>query len=145
MTYHLCIQVFGLGEVPNHRSHWAFLLYTPPDDFGDIHQVLCIDPQTLWYLHDRREAITINTPPAVGMCSIAILDAKGRSDAIRMIQNEPAPRDGKRRCQDWTIDVLISLEVEEIIEPGTAAKWGRRVGMTARELAQDCGEGWVAF
>ncbi|PLB46600.1 hypothetical protein P170DRAFT_438320 [Aspergillus steynii IBT 23096] len=145
MTHHLCIQALGTGENPNHRSHWLFLIYTPTDDFGDIYQVLPIDLERLWYQYDLREATTIKTPQAVGMCTIAVLDAKTRLEVIRVIQNEPAPRDGKRRCQDWTVDVMISLEVEELVQPGTAEKWSQRVGMTARELARSCGEDWVEF
>lgn len=145
MSHHLCIEAIGSGEVPNHRSHWAFVIYKPLENFGDLYQVLPIDLERLWYQHDRREATNIKASQAIGMCTIAVLDAKTRWEAIRVIQNEPAPKDGKRRCQDWTIDVLIALEVEELVDPGTAEKWSRRVGMTTRELARSCGTDWVGF
>ncbi|KAA8645113.1 uncharacterized protein ATNIH1004_009330 [Aspergillus tanneri] len=145
MAFYLCVEAFGNGEDPNHRCHWGFLLHHSQEDFGDLYEVQLIDLKKLWYQANCREATTIRDPQAVGMCKIAVLDAKSRYAAIRVIKDEPAPRDGKRRCQDWTVDVLISLEAEELVASGTAERWGRLVGMTAKELAVDSGDNWTAF
>ncbi|KAK1139137.1 hypothetical protein N8T08_001260 [Aspergillus melleus] len=127
MSFQLCIEVFGNGDDPNHRYHWGFLFSRPEDDYGDLYHVQVIDLRKLWYQPDIREGTTIKTRQAVGMCKIALLDAARRAQAVKIIRDEPAPRDGKKRYQDWTVDVLISLEAEELVEPGTAEKWSKDV------------------
>ncbi|TQB68885.1 hypothetical protein MPDQ_002658 [Monascus purpureus] len=145
MTLELHIEVFKNGDNPNQRSHWGFLLAKPEEDFGDLYHVQLIDQSTLWYQLAVREATTIKTRHAIGMCKIARLNAGLRSKVVEIISNEPAPRGDKRRCQDWTIDVLASLEVEELIEAGTAERWNKRVGMNVKDIAKDCGNDWIEF
>ncbi|KKK12609.1 hypothetical protein P175DRAFT_0477887 [Aspergillus ochraceoroseus IBT 24754] len=149
MAYRLAIEVFGPGDDPNYRSHWAFLIYRPGDDFGDLLHVQVIDLKRLWYEPDYREGTNIVTPmvsyQAAGMCKVTDLDGQQRRKAIEVIRAEPAPRDGKRRCQDWVFDTLISLEVEELVESGTAETWKGRIGMPASDLARACGADWTSF
>lgn len=145
MAFELFIEVFGNGDDPNHRSHWGFLVARQGDDFGDLYHVLLIDQSKLWYQLDVRRGTTIKTRQAEGVCKIPLQDGALLSKTIKIIESEPAPQDGKRKCQDWTVDVLISLEAEEIVEAGTAEKWGNRVGMNAKDLAKDCGGDWESF
>ncbi|KAH8435057.1 uncharacterized protein LDX57_012686 [Aspergillus melleus] len=145
MFFQLCIRAIGNGDDPNHRSHWGFIFYTPGEDYGDLYHVQVIDLPRLWYQADTRQAVNIKEQQAVGMCRIALLDTRLRAHAVQVIQGEPAPRDGKSRCQDWTVQVLISLEAEELVEPGTAETWSKRVGMKAKDLAEDCGNDWIVL
>lgn len=101
MSYRLAIEVFGPGDDPNHRSHWGLLIYREGEDFGDLLHVQVIDLQRLWYEPDYRQGARIVTQQAVGMCKVADLDEQQRRKVIEVIRAEPAPRDGKRRCQDW--------------------------------------------
>ncbi|KAI9925357.1 hypothetical protein MW887_006285 [Aspergillus wentii] len=134
MAYRLSIQISGPGEDPIHRSHWAFMIYKPHEDFGDLFDVKLIDLDKLWYQPDHRIGTSIIHERPIGMCKIANLDVPQRLRVIEVIKAEEAPRDGKRRCQDWVFDALISLEVEELVETGTAEKWKARIGKSAREL-----------
>lgn len=145
MNYQLSIEVFGNGEDPNHRSHWGFMINQPPSLTGDLFHVRIIDLTRLWYQFEPRYGTNIASMQAMGMCKIADLTPKQRLDAIEIITKEPAPRDGKRRCQDWVFDTLISLEAGELLPSGTSEFWKGMVGKPAREVAQACGAKWTRF
>lgn len=146
MDYNLSIEVFGPGAIPNFRSHWGFMINKPGNlEFGDLLQVEVIDARRLWYGFAPRYAIKIVDKGAVGMCKIANLTAKQRLDAISIIEKEPAPRNSIGKCQDWIFDSLISLEIEELVLPGTSEFWKRMIGKSAREVAEACGKQWTAF
>ncbi|KAL4909111.1 hypothetical protein BDW74DRAFT_174324 [Aspergillus multicolor] len=143
-THELLLPISGLGLTPTSRSHWSFLLRTPSASYGDLLHVQPISLAPLWYQFDAREGIDISSFQAEGMAKIADLTTEQRRQVIKIIRAEPAPRDGKRRCQDWVVDVLVSLEVEELVPPGTAGVWGAMLGKGAREV-RGCfwGRGWV--
>ncbi|CAG8190764.1 unnamed protein product [Penicillium nalgiovense] len=146
MAYNLSIEVFGPGDSPTHRSHWGFMINKPGNlEFGDLLQVEIIDSDRLWYGFAPRYATKIIDKAAVGMCKIADLTSQQRHDAIRVIEKEPAPRDSIGRCQDWTFDALLSLEIEELVPSGTSAFWKGMIGRPAREVAAACGTQWTAF
>ncbi|OQE40228.1 hypothetical protein PENCOP_c006G04938 [Penicillium coprophilum] len=146
MAYNLSIEVFGPGDSPTHRSHWGFMINKPGNlEFGDLLQVEVIDADRLWYGFAPRYATKIIDKAAVGMCKIADLTSQQRHDAIKVIEKEPAPRDSIGRCQDWTFDALLSLEIEELVPPGTSEFWKGMIGRPAREVAAACGTKWTAF
>jgi hypothetical protein len=55
-----------------------------------------------------------------GRLKIATLTDGKRRLAKRVVSAEPAPRGGRKRCQDWVLDAMISLEADEIVEAGWA-------------------------
>lgn len=145
MEYQLSIQVFGAGEDPNHRSHWGFVINQPPSLVGDILHVRPIDLGRLWYEFESRFGTELPIMQALGMCRIATLSPQQRRLAIEVITNEPAPRDGKRKCQDWVFSTVIALEVEELVPAGTAEFWKGMVGLPAREVQRAVGEQWMSL
>lgn len=146
MDYNLSIEVFGPGTNPNFRSHWGFMINKPGNlEFGDLLQVEVIDANKLWYGFAPRYATKIIDKAAVGMCKITNLTSEQRRQAITIIEKEPAPRNGIGRYQDWMFDALISLEIEELVPPGTSEFWKGMVGRSAQEVAAACGNQWTAF
>jgi hypothetical protein len=143
MSYQLSVEVYGSGEDPNHRSHWGFMINQPSSSIGDLLHVRVIDLEKLWYQFEERYGTNVVSMQAVGMCKIADLTPKQRQDAIAIIKKEDAPRDGKKRCQDWVFDTLISLEAEELVPSGTSEFWKGMVGKPARVVAQACGTKWI--
>ncbi|KAL2011971.1 hypothetical protein VTN00DRAFT_4689 [Thermoascus crustaceus] len=160
-SYTLSIAIFGEGNNPTHRSHWAFTIHQsqPPQDdptttttYGDLLHVRVIDLDRLWYQFEHRSDTHLptmhNIMQAVGTCKIADLPtAEDRRRAIEIIAEEGekrAPRDGGRRCQEWVFETLIALEVEEFVPEGTAGFWKGMVGREAREVEREVGVGgWV--
>ncbi|KAJ5108499.1 hypothetical protein N7456_005174 [Penicillium angulare] len=145
MNYHLSIEVFGTGEDPKHRSHWGFVIHQPSRTFGDLLHVWPIDIDKLWYDFEARFGTELNIMQAKGLCQISTLSSSQRRQAIEVISQEPAPRDGRRKCQDWVFSTLISLEVEELVPPGTSEFWKGMVGLPAKDVQSAIGENWTSF
>ncbi|GAD96911.1 hypothetical protein PVAR5_5578 [Paecilomyces variotii No. 5] len=145
MSYELSIEICGQGEDPNHRCHWGFMINRPAEYFGDLLHVRVIDLDRLWYQFEYRSGSSLDDLQAVGKCKIADLTLQQRQEAIELIKAEKAPIDGKRRCQDWVFDTLISLEVEDLVPPGTAEFWKGMIGKPAKEVRLSCGVGWTSF
>lgn len=61
---------------------------------------------------------------------------------MEVIGSEPAPQGGRRRCQDWVLSTLISLEVEELVPSDTSERWEALVGKSAKEVASALGASW---
>ncbi|KAL4817634.1 hypothetical protein BDW67DRAFT_160029 [Aspergillus spinulosporus] len=133
-THELYIPISGLGLTPTSCSHWSFFLRTSGASYGDLLHIQPISLSPLWFQFDAREGIDISSLQAEGMVKIADLTPEQRRQVVKIIRSEPAPRDGKRRCQEWVVDVLVSLEVEELVSPGTAGVWGGLLGMPARQI-----------
>lgn len=53
-----------------------------------------------------------------GRFQIATIPANRYAQASRVISNEPPPRNGKDRCQDWTLNCILGLEADELIPDG---------------------------
>jgi len=145
MAYQLSIEVFGTGEDPNHRSHWGFMIHQPPNTTGDLLHVRLIDLDRLWYEFESRFSTNIVDMQALGLCRLAELTPQQRRQVTDVIKSESAPRDGRRRCQDWVFSTLLSLEVEELIPTGTSEFWKGMVGRTAREVEGCVGDRWTAL
>ncbi|KAL3475632.1 hypothetical protein BJX99DRAFT_156164 [Aspergillus californicus] len=142
MAYELLIEVCGPGLTPKSRSHWGFAIREPGAPFGDLLHVQVIDPERLWYQFDIREGIDLATMQAEGMAKIADLTAEQRRQIVAVIRVEAAPRDGTRRCQEWVVDALVSLEVEELVPDGTSQFWSGMVGKRAEEVRRATGKAW---
>ncbi|KAL2870832.1 uncharacterized protein BJX67DRAFT_249891 [Aspergillus lucknowensis] len=143
MTYELLVEVCGPGLSPQSRSHWGFAIREPGASFGDLLHVQVIDLKSLWYQFDAREGIDLATMQAEGMAKINDLTADQRRRVVSIIRAEAAPRDGKRRCQEWVVDALVSLEVEELVPDGTAEFWSGLVGKGAGEVRRATGTNWT--
>lgn len=145
MAYELSIEIFGEGDDPNHRSHWDFMIRQPPQIYGDLLHVRVIDLDKLWYQFEYRSGTKLATMQAIGMCKIADLDSRQRQQAIEVIKAEKAPTDGKRRCQDWVFDTLISLEAEELVPPRTSEFWKQMVEKPAKEVEKAVKANWTSL
>ncbi|KAK1141561.1 hypothetical protein N8T08_008976 [Aspergillus melleus] len=145
MAYELSIQVFGTGEDPRHRSHWGFVIHKPSALVGDLYHVKVIDLDKLWYQFEPRTSTPLRTMQAVGKVKLGDLSEKQRQDAIQVITSSPAPRDGRKRCQDWVIDTLVSLEVDELVPHGTCHFWNEMVGKSARAVQATPGVNWTSL
>lgn len=144
MAYHLAISVYGPGTDPNHRSHWGFLIYKPEENVGDLLHTPVVDLARLWYQFEERSGVPVMSKQSAGRFKIATITENQRQAAKLIIKAEPPPRDGKRKCQDWVLDTVVTLEVEELVEAGTAERIGSFVGKPAAEIAEMVGEDWIA-
>ena len=143
MSFHISILVSGPGTDPRHRSHWAFSIHRDDEEFGEILNVQVIDLQRLWYQYEERTGEPGQKHRCEGRIKIATLTDTQRLMAKKVISGEPAPRDGKRRCQDWILDATISLEADGVVESGTSEYIQRLVGKPAAEVAKIVGGKWV--
>lgn len=101
-TYELYLTVYGRGLDPKNRLHWAFMVCRCGDDFGDRHHVTLINREALLYMYEVREGSLLESEQCEGRCLLAVWNAEQRQQEIQAMQDEPPPRDGRRRCQDWT-------------------------------------------
>ncbi|KAF1840389.1 uncharacterized protein K460DRAFT_381198 [Cucurbitaria berberidis CBS 394.84] len=95
-------------------------------DRGNLLQVSLLDRDRLWYQFDRRDGVTILSPNSEGYFQVATIPASQYARAHSIISEEPPPRNGRDRCQDWTMN------------------FDGLVGKSATELAQALGGRWVA-
>lgn len=87
----------------------------------------------------------LRTMQAVGKVKLGDLSEQQRQHAIQVITSSPAPRDGKKRCQDWVYDTLLSLEVEELVPSGSCHFWNGMVGKSARAVQATPGVNWMSL
>ena len=142
-SYSLSIIVDGPATDANHRSHWTFAIHHNAAETGIIMQVQVIDLGKLIYQFDERRGVDIRSKGSEGSFSVASLTNEQMQQAVRIIREEPAPRDGVERCQDWVLRTIISLEAEEIVPPGASAEIETLIGRTATAVAQQVGERWI--
>ena len=100
MAYVLSVEIFGEGNDRQHRSHWGFTIHTPSSIIGDLLHVKVIDLDRLWYQFEPRMSIGLNTMQAIGEVKLGVLSEQQRRQAIQVITSSPAPRDGRKKCQD---------------------------------------------
>ena len=142
-SYSLSIIVDGPGTDANHRSHWTFAIHHNAAETGIIMQVQVIDLDKLIYQFDERRGVDIRSKGSEGSFSVASLTNEQMQQAVRIIREEPAPRDGVERCQDWVLRTVITLEAEEVVPPGASAEIETLIGRTATAVAQQVGERWI--
>jgi hypothetical protein len=144
MSYELSIVVYGPGTDPRYRSDWGFMIHRTGDDYGELLHTSLIDLDRLWYQFEDRSGAPLVSQQSEGRFQTATLEDGKRIEAKRIISEEPPPRDGKKRCQDWVLDVVISLEVGEIVDAGLSNRVEGLVGKSAEDLAAAVGSAWVS-
>lgn len=142
-SYSLSIVVDGPGTDANHRSHWIFAIHHNAAETGTIMQVQVIDLSKLIYQFDERRGVDIRSKGSEGSFTVASLTHEQMRQAEKIIREEPAPRDGIERCQDWVLRTVISLEAEEVVPSGASAEIETLIGKTAAAVAQQLGGRWV--
>ncbi|KAL4964896.1 uncharacterized protein BDV14DRAFT_64017 [Aspergillus stella-maris] len=141
--YQLSISIHGPGTVE--RAHWGFVIHQPPNIIGDLLHVLEIDRSTNWFEFETRDAHDITSQDAWSLAKIANINQSQRSAVAAVLENEAPPRGGTKRCQDWVVDALISLEVDELVKGGTSQDWARRIGMATSEIKRQVGVDWTSL
>jgi hypothetical protein len=143
-TLCLSIAVYGPGTDANNRSHWAFAIHKPGSDRGNLLQVLVISLRGLIYQLDARQDVTFLGEDSEGAFALATLTAEQAREAARIIAQEPAPRDGVDRCQDWTLSAVIALEEAGLVADGASDLVARLIGNSAAQLAAAVGTKWIS-
>jgi hypothetical protein len=139
----LSIVVYGPGEDPQHRSHWAFAIHKPDAIIGHVLHVSLLNLERLIYQFEIRKGVMVRSISSEGSFSVARLTPGQAGQASNIISEEPAPRDGVERCQDWVLRAVISLEAEEIVPAGTSERIGNLVGQSANNVAGVVGDKWI--
>lgn len=143
MSHKLSVVVDGPGDDPNHRSHWAFALHPPNSPLGTLLQVTVLDLNKLIYGFDKRRGVEIQSKCSEGYFNVATLPQEQYNRAEQIISQEPAPNNGKDRCQDWVQNCIIALEVEGVVPPGTSEWVEGLVGQPATVVASMVKDRWV--
>lgn len=142
-SYSLSIVVDGPGTDPNHRLHWTFAIHHDNADNGIVMQVQVIDLSRLIYQFDERRDMEIRSRGSEGSFTVASLTQEQVRQAAKIVREEPAPRDGVERCQDWVLRAIISMEAEEVMPPGTSAEIETLIGIPATTVAEQVGDRWI--
>lgn len=140
--YLLSIMVYGRGDDPTHRSHWAFALHRPGKQLCTLLHVNLIDPTGLIYQYEERSGQPLESRSAEGFFLISNVKADKYRQVVRIISAEPAPRNGKDRCQDWVLDCVIALETEELVPDGTAELIESLIGKNVTAVTARLGGRW---
>ena len=142
--YSLSVVVDGPGTDANHRSHWTFAIHHNAAETGIIMQVQVIDLSKLIYQFDERSGVEFRSKGSEGSTKVESLTQEQVRKAVKIIREEPAPKDGVERCQDWVLRTIISLEAEELLAPGASAEIESLIGKPATTVAQQVSERWIA-
>lgn len=141
-TFQISIVVYGEGTDPHNRSHWSIIFHEPDAERGDVLQVFPVDQHRLWYQFDRRDDTVILDSTAEGYFQVATIFALQRAQAMEIVSKEPAPRNGRDRCQDWVLSCVIAMEAEDLVPGGTSQLVSDLVGRPAVEVATALGSRW---
>lgn len=60
-----------------------------------------------------------------------------------ILSKEPAPRNGRDRCQDWVMNCIIMLETEELVEDGTSELISKLIGKNVDQLKAIVQDRWT--
>ena len=142
-NYVLSIVVEGAGLSPQNRSHWSFAFHRPDSTIANICQVLLLDDTRLLYQFDRRDGVPYPVSRSEGAVKLAELSPNEYARALQAISKEPPPRNGKDRSQDWVLNCVVAMEVEEILQSGSAELVGGLVGLSAAAVKDNAAARWV--
>lgn len=142
--YVLSIIVDGPGTDPKHRSHWALAIHRRDERSGILLQVNVIELSRLIYQFDIRQDVLLRSRNSEGSFLVAPLAQSSTKKAVEIISEEPAPRDGVERCQDWVLRAMISLEAEEIVPAGTSHWISDLIGQSAENVARMVSARWTS-
>ena len=141
--YTLYIVIEGPGHSAQYRSHWLFAFRRSGSDLANIYQVLVLDDFHQIYGFDRRDGIPFPVSGCEGAVKLAELAPHQYVRAQQVLLAEPAPKNGWDRFQDWTLNCVIGLEVEEILGVGTAELLAGLVGRSAAGVEEMVRSRWV--
>ncbi|KAL4870318.1 hypothetical protein BDV12DRAFT_60102 [Aspergillus spectabilis] len=144
MKYHLSLTLSGSGL--SDRAHWGLVIYLPSDDFGDLLHVRVIDIPTNRFQFENRSGHGLAEQDAWGLAKTAELDSAQRMQAISIVEREKPPT-GEKDCQDWVVDALIALEVEELVPDGMVEIWTGRLGRATEVIKREVEAegGWISL
>jgi len=111
---------------------------------GMLQQVLVIDLPRLIYQYDERRDVDIRSKICEGSFDVASLSRPQADRVAEVLRRESPPADGIERCQDWILRAVISLEADELVEPGTSAEIAGLVGLPAAAVARALGRRWTS-
>ncbi|KAK6814868.1 hypothetical protein P875_00042553 [Aspergillus parasiticus SU-1] len=140
MAYQLSVSISGPGT--SERAHWGLVIHKPPNRVGDLLHVRVIDEDTNLFAFENRSGHVIDDQNAWGLAKIAMLDDVQRAKALSILFNEKPPSNGGKDCQDWVLDALVSLEVEELVPDGTTQTWTSRTGKQTKAIQHEVGLNW---
>ena len=146
--YLLSLLISGRGDDPNHRSHWALAIHLPSSNSNSnsnictLHQVNLISEAGLIYQFETRRGQLLDGPGVEGYFQLARFDADEHGRVTRLIAGEPAPRNGRDRCQDWVLGCVVVLETEELVGDGMAELVNRLVGKNVEEVKEILKDRW---
>ncbi|EUC39847.1 hypothetical protein COCMIDRAFT_41726 [Bipolaris oryzae ATCC 44560] len=132
--YTLSIGIYRYREDPNHRSHWGFLIFRQGNEVGNLLHVQLMSFEGLIYQFETRS----------GRVLLGYIEPTKYNQVVDIISKEPAPRNNKDRCQDWTLDCVIALEAEELLPAGTSGWIEGIVGKPSKDVAAAVGGRWTA-
>lgn len=148
-VYQLSLVIDGPGTSAESPSHWSLALHKAPPSLCTILQVLVLEEisQRKIYGFSRHNGVDIYNMDSVGrVLLVETLPARDYGRTLGIIEKEPPPQNKKGEkdnSQNWVVDVLISLEVEELVPAGTAEMVGGWIGRSAEEVRIAAGDQWI--
>ncbi|RPA84248.1 hypothetical protein BJ508DRAFT_412937 [Ascobolus immersus RN42] len=141
----LSLLIEGVGISHDTPSHWAFALHSANSTTCTLLNVLVLDdsiPQARRvYGLDRRDGHEMINNDSQGRLLLAPdLTAIQYKKASEVIEAEPAPLNAKgegENCQNWCLNALVDLEVEELVEAGLSEWLGSLVGKSAQFVKEE--------
>ncbi|KAL2217699.1 hypothetical protein M432DRAFT_451937 [Thermoascus aurantiacus ATCC 26904] len=148
-TFELSIGIFRDRTDPDDESHWGFIIHQPPNTWGELLHVELPDKNKRWLFQFETREVVLPSNHSVGKCKIANLTPTERSKAVQVMKNEKAPKDGKKNCQDWVINVLLTLMDtdgdgnKKLVPEDTAEIWEGLRGKSVQEIKKKAGDAWT--
>ncbi|RAL03600.1 uncharacterized protein BO80DRAFT_488822, partial [Aspergillus ibericus CBS 121593] len=144
LTYRFGVTIFVPGT--SEPAHWGFVIYQPPSTMGDLLHVRVIDESLNLFQFEPRIPHLLASQNAWGVCKIRDLTREEYTKVARILESEvPPPRGGAKNCQDWVIDGLVALEVEELVSEGTTQTWSSRVGKATLVIKNEVSGDWLSL
>ena len=140
--YLLSIIVYGRGDDPNHRSHWAFAIHRPGSELCSLYHVYLIG-EGLIYQFEERSGQPLESQSSEGYFLVGHIKASNYTRTKQILSQEPAPRNGRDRCQDWAMNCIIELETEELVEDGTSELISKLIGKNLEQLKAIVQDRWT--
>lgn len=133
------------GPGTSEHAHWGFVIHEPSNWFGDLLHVRVIDIPSNRFIFENRTGHELVSQDAWGLCKITMLNTAQRTKVISILSNERPPLGGTKDCQDWVLDALVSLEVEELVPDGTTQIWTSRAGKETDVIKREAGADWESL
>lgn len=141
--YHLSIIIQGRGDDPLHRSHWVFAVHRAHSKLCTLFQVNLLSEEGLIYQFETRGGESLDSQSNEGYFLVTKFKADEYNRVTQLISREPAPRNGKDRCQDWVLGCVIVLETEELVGDGMAELVDSLVGNNVYQVGDILKDRWI--